>query len=228
MPGNQNINLERVGGTKQSAANVIDSANSAVRVNVVAGTAPLAAMVRSLPLLNYSAIPISDGSGGLWALTENDDGTLTITATSGTAVPLILNDLTSLTSYQITVNSGQLQATAVTFSLAYPSATGFITAGGLKSALFIANGQLSTLHPTSAPDWNVSIKSSVLPSNAAQEASGNLSTIASQTRNDPQIADTLTSILAQLRLLNYNLLSNMNAGYVDPDGILMDTFTGIN
>lgn len=37
MPDNPNINLDRVGGTKQSAANVVDNPNQALRVNIVAG-----------------------------------------------------------------------------------------------------------------------------------------------------------------------------------------------
>ena len=62
------------------------------------------------------------------------------------------------------------------------------------------------------------------PANAAQETGGNLTVIASQTRNDAQIIDILNAILGQLKLLNMNLASSMPSAHVDSDTWVMDTF----
>ena len=80
----------------------------------------------------------------------------------------------------------------------------------------------------------ISAVSLPLPSNAAQEANGNLAAIltqrtlvATQTRNDSQIIDVLNSILAQLKLLNMNLASSMPSAYIDQDSYLLDSIPTI-
>lgn len=60
-----------------------------------------------------------------------------------------------------------------------------------------------------------------LPSNAAQEVGGNLAVLYTMAMN-------LTSILAQLKLLNLNLASSMPSAYVDQDTTLIDTMPTIN
>jgi hypothetical protein len=65
----------------------------------------------------------------------------------------------------------------------------------------------------------VSSASLPLPLNASQETGGNLATLVSNSRNDPQTIDLLSQILAQLKYNNLLLASAMNGQPEDLDSI---------
>jgi hypothetical protein len=71
---------------------------------------------------------------------------------------------------------------------------------------------------TASGGSSTTVTSSALPANAAQEAGGNLATIANNTRNDAAILDALNRIAARLDAINMTLASEQGF-FIDPDDV---------
>ena len=77
-------------------------------------------------------------------------------------------------------------------------------------------GTVPVLVTTPAP---VNVLTSTLPTNASQETGGNLATIATQSRNNAQMIDLLSQILAVLQYQNVILTSSFGMPMDDTDSV---------
>lgn len=70
----------------------------------------------------------------------------------------------------------------------------------------------------------VSVVSLPLPTNAVQETGGNLATLVTQTRNDAQVVDLLTMVIARLDAINMTM-AHQQGNYINPDDLLVSVNT---
>ena len=190
----------------------IDTVNSALRVNVVAGAAGGGGAVTVV-----DGGSVAEGATTDAAITTNTTGTI-----SGKLRGLvaILADIWDSVNHRIAVALPAATVTTLTPPTAAaigaaapvpPSAAAIAAALANPLPVSLPAGTITTLTPLSSVGVNnfpatqpVSAVSLPLPSGAALET-GNLAALVSNTRNDAQIVDLLQQIVIRLDAINITL-----------------------
>lgn len=149
---------------------------------------------------------------------------------SGT--PMAISGTVSVTSFAnpLPVTGTFFQATQPISAVTLPLPTG----AAQDSSLTTIDTDIKATQPRDVIDraarllGHATVDSSALPTNATQEAGGNLAALVTYNRNNAQVVDILNSILAQLKLLNVNFASCVPSAYVDQDSYMMDTLPTLN
>lgn len=219
-------NLTQVAGTNLGATAVVNfgtapaaAAVEGVNASLFSGTTGLTNTSGALDVnLKTSAATVtvsgtvtSNQGGAPW--TVKPDGT--VWALTGTSANVNVTNTVTV-SGTVTANQGTANATPWNENVAQFGGNPVVTGTGIGGAGIPRVTVSSDSFPATQP---ISAASLPLPANAAQETGGNLATIATQTRNDAQIVDLLSQILAQSKYNNMLLASSSTADIDDADTI---------
>lgn len=211
----------------------VDAGTGTLKVDGSGSTQPVSGTVTVSGFAN--PLPVSQSGNwnvnqaiGVAGFEKITDGTNTVAVTAASALKVDGSAVTQPVSIAATVNVSVQNATLAVTQSTSPwvdnvsqfGGNNVVTGTGVSGAGIPRVTVSSDSFPATQAISAVSLP---LPANATQETGGNLDTITKQTRNDPQIADVLSMILAQIKLLNLNFSSVVPGSHVDNDTFLLDT-----